>query len=67
MYLRCHKQEPFLILSISNGIACLCSTFLLGNLYGLYGITIGYLLINVMVAPWAYNIYKTKKEEWHRA
>lgn len=67
MYLRCHKKEPFLVLSICNGIACLCSTFLLGNLYGLYGITIGYLLINVMVAPWAYYIYKTKKEEWHQA
>ncbi len=66
MYLRCHKQEPFLVLSICNGIACLCSTFILGNLYGLYGITIGYLLINVMIAPWAYNIYKTKRQEWHQ-
>lgn len=64
-YLRCHKKEPFLINSICAGIACCLSTFLLGNLYGLYGITIGYCIISVLFFPWGYWIYKTKKIEWH--
>lgn len=64
-YLRCHKQEPFLINSICGGIMCLLSTLFLGYQYGLYGITIGYCCITIGFMPWGYWIYKTKKEEWH--
>lgn len=65
-YLRCHKQEPFLVNSVVVGILCCASTFVLGNLYGLYGITIGYCFITTFVAlPWAYLVYNKKKKEWH--
>lgn len=64
-YLRCHKQEPFLINSICAGIACSLSTFILGNYFGLYGITIGYCCITIAFMPWGYSIYKTKKAKWH--
>ena len=64
-YLRCHKQEPFLLNSICAGIACCLSTLLFGKLYGLYGITIGYCIISILFFPWGYWIYKTKKAEWH--
>lgn len=65
-YLRCHKQEPFLIFSIVNGILCLLSTFIFGKLFGLYGVTIGYCLVTIIMTPWAYRIYITKKEQWHK-
>lgn len=65
-YLRCHKQEPFLALSVCQGVACCLSTVILGNLYGLYGITVGYCLIIVAFLPWGYWIFKTKKEKWHK-
>lgn len=65
-YLRCHKQEPFLINSICVGIACCLSTFIFGKLYGLYGITIGYCVIQCLFFPWGYWIFKTKKSEWHK-
>ena len=65
-YLRCHKQEPFLINSIVVGVLCCLSTFVLGNNYGLYGITIGYCCITTFVAlPWAYTIFLNKKKLWH--
>ena len=64
-YLRCHKQEPFLVLSVVEGLACLLSTLLLGNLYGLQGIVIGYLLIIIVQTIWAYSIFTHKKNEWH--
>lgn len=64
-YLRCHKQEPFLVNSICGGVACCLSTFIFGRLYGLYGITIGYCVISILFFPWGYWIYKTKKSEWH--
>lgn len=64
-YLRCHKDEPYLINSVVAGILCLLSTFFLGNIYGLYGVTIGYCCIRILLFPWAYSIYKRKKIEWH--
>lgn len=65
-YLRCHKKEPFLVQSVVMGIFCCCSTIGFGHLYGVYGITIGYACLTLVIsAPWAYWIYKTKKREWH--
>lgn len=64
-YLRCHKKEPFLANSIVNGILCMLSTFLLGKLYGLYGIVIGYCSIQVLLFPWGYYLYKSNKKRWH--
>lgn len=65
-YLRCHKQEPFLIYSIVNGIACAASILIFGKIWGLYGITGGYCFLAIIFFPWAYWIYKTKKIEWHK-
>lgn len=65
-YLRCHKQEPFLAYSVVQGISCCISTFVLGNMYGLYGLTIGYTAIFLIMFPWGYSIYKNKKKEWHK-
>ena len=64
-YLRCHKQEPYLIPSICGGVADGLSTLILGNMFGLYGMTIGYCVLTCLFCPWAYWIYKTKKTEWH--
>lgn len=64
-YLRCHKQEPFLIISICGALADGLSTLIFGKLYGLYGITIGYCLLTILFFPWGFWIYKVKKTEWH--
>lgn len=65
IYLRCHKQEPYLINSIVSGILCCLSTILLGKYFGVIGITSGYCTITFMMSFWGYYIYKTKKYEWH--
>lgn len=65
-YLRCHKQEPFLINSICAGIACCVSTVVFGNFFGLYGITCGYCIITIIFMPWAYSIFENKRKVWHR-
>lgn len=65
-YLRCHKQEPFLLNSIIMGILCALSTILLGKYFGLMGITIGYSVLSLIIGlPWGYMIFKNKKIEWH--
>jgi O-antigen/teichoic acid export membrane protein len=64
-YLRCHKQEPFLINSIVAGFLCCLSTLLLGKYMGVMGVTTGYCVITVALLPWGYWIYRTKKKEYH--
>jgi O-antigen/teichoic acid export membrane protein len=64
-YLRCHKKEPYLINSIIGGILCTLSTLILGNYYGVKGITFGYMLINILMLPWSYHIFIKKRNEWH--
>lgn len=58
LYLRCFKKEPYLINSIVGAILVLFSTYYFGRMYGLIGITTGYLLITVLGFPWAYYIFK---------
>jgi len=68
IYLRCHKQEPFLWNSIVVAVLCCLSTFFLGNKYGLYGITIGYCCIRLFVSlPWGYYTFVSKKKLWHES
>lgn len=64
-YLRCHKQEPFLVNSIVSGILCCLSTTLLGKYFGVLGITGGYCFIVFVLSFWGYWIFVTKKREWH--
>jgi O-antigen/teichoic acid export membrane protein len=66
VYLRCHKQEPMMILSIIVGILCSMSTIILGKYYGLMGITMGYTCIMIGSFLCTYHIYTTKKGEWHQ-
>jgi hypothetical protein len=66
VYLRAHKQEPFLNISIINGILTGISTYYLGREYGILGMTIGYLLINVFgaIIPGTL-IFINKRKVWH--
>lgn len=64
-YLRCHKKEPFLMISIVSGILCCLSTVLLGRFYGVDGMTAGYFTITFVLSFWGYHIYKTCKYKWH--
>lgn len=66
-YLRCHKKEPFLIISITGGGLCLLSTVILGKYFGVIGVTLGYCIITISLFLWGFYIFKTKKIEWHKA
>jgi len=64
-YLRCHKEEPYLLMSIVTGIACLLSTILFGKYFGVIGITLGYSSITLGTFIWAYVLFLKKREQWH--
>lgn len=65
-YLRCHKKEPLLVMSIALGVLTASSTFVLGHFKGVVGIVVGYSFITVFVSLlWTYNIFTKKRKEWH--
>ena len=65
-YLRCHKKEPFLVNSIVMGLLSSILTITLGNIFGLYGITVGYCILTAIIGlPWATYIFYIKRKQWH--
>jgi hypothetical protein len=64
-YLRAHKQEPYVWVSVATGAyiavaTLLCASFLPSNLYFL-----GFLTASVWNLPWATGIFWRKRREWH--
>jgi hypothetical protein len=66
IYLRAHKKEPFLSVSIIGGILTGISTYFLGRDYGIIGMSTGYCLLNltfgVISGTW---IFISKRKQWH--
>jgi hypothetical protein len=66
MYMRAHKQEPMMLLSIIGGILTAISTVGLGYYFSSTGIIIGYLFINVLYGlPFTYNLFNRFKKLNH--
>ncbi len=66
IYLRCHKREPFLYFSILIAVTIVAGIFLLGKLYGIWGIILFYsFVISCISLPIASWIFYTKRKLWH--
>jgi hypothetical protein len=66
IYLRAHKQEPFLTITIINGILTGLCTYFFGREYGIMGMTVGYLstIFFCFVIPGS-SIFLNKRKVWH--
>jgi hypothetical protein len=66
VYLRAHKQEPFLWMYVASALAVSASTFFLGRAYGATGMMLGYFVATLVVSlgggTW---IFLRKRREWH--
>jgi hypothetical protein len=66
LYLRAHKREPFLVLTVVVSIVLGCSTFLLGKFWGANSVTVGYFTIGALIGlPSATYTFIRKRREWH--
>lgn len=65
-YLRCHKKEPMMWLSIAMGILCTLSTIFLGRYFGVLGMTTGYASLCIISFICTYFIFSNNKREWHK-
>jgi hypothetical protein len=64
-YLRCHKTEPLLVLSVVIGILTGSSTCLLAKPFGALGVSAGYLACCTASLVWGTSIFLNKRRAWH--
>lgn len=65
IYLRAHRREPFLTLSIALGIATLLTTSIFIKYFGTTGVTLAYAIVGIFIGiPWTCTIYFRKKAQW---
>lgn len=64
-YLRAHKQEPFLWITLAGGAVVGLSTLLLGPPFGATGILSGYVLGSLTIGGASTYVFFRKRQEWH--
>jgi O-antigen/teichoic acid export membrane protein len=65
-YLRAHKREPFMYISVATAIVQGGATWYLGKHYSSRGVIIGYLATTVAISlPAAYLIWRRCRSLWH--
>jgi hypothetical protein len=66
LYLRAHKQEPFLIQAVISAFLIGSLTFFLGKYYGANAIVVGLFIQGVLFGvPSGTYIFLTKRRAWH--
>lgn len=65
-YLRCHKEEPFLLISICSGILNVILMYISSKYFGIIGMVISYNLVMIIGLIWGYYIFTNKKKIWHK-
>jgi O-antigen/teichoic acid export membrane protein len=64
-YLRAHKAEPFVLLSVVEGLAAVPLLTLLGRDFGALGIILGFLALTTATLFPAFHIFTSFRKTWH--
>ncbi len=64
-YLRAHKKEPLLFLSVIFACLSALSALILGRYFSSIGIATGYLLANIIIFPFIVLVWYRCKTQWH--
>lgn len=65
-YLRAHKKEPFMWLSVGSGVAVGLTTTIFGRFFSAKGIALGYLgVVACIVVPVGFIILFKCRSKWH--
>ena len=65
-YLRAHKKEPFLFISIGGGLMTGLLVWVLGRKFGPIGAGASFLFISMVLLPFAFRIWLRCRREWHK-
>lgn len=64
-YLRAHKKEPLLGISLLSGALTGIVVVVTGRFYSVEGVAIGYLAVMAMVTPFVGLVWQRCRAEWH--
>jgi len=64
-YLRAHKKEPILILSVITAILIAASNLVLGKYFSANGMAVGYLAVTAIIIPFVILIWHRCRAAWH--
>jgi hypothetical protein len=64
-YLRAHKREPLLVVSVVSGLLTGIVVIVMGRFYTVEGVAIGYLTIMAAVIPFVGLIWRRCRVAWH--
>jgi O-antigen/teichoic acid export membrane protein len=65
VYLRSHKSEPLLGISVIGGLLNALLLLVLGKYYSALGVSVGYLAVTILQMPFVIYIWQQKRKEWH--
>jgi hypothetical protein len=63
-YLRAHKREPFLSLSLANAVITLAVVPVATILYGGQGAAVGFAICTIVTLPWAFRAFGRFRREF---
>lgn len=63
-YMRAHKQEPLMALSIVSALLITLSNVILGRHFAGFGVALGYLVVHLIVVPIVIYIWYQRRREW---
>jgi hypothetical protein len=65
VYLRAHKREPLMVLSVISGTLTAVAVVVLGKDYSADGVALGYLAVMATVTPFVALVWHRRRTEWH--
>ncbi len=65
-FLRAHKQEPFMALSVLNGVLTGAGILLATPWLGAFGACLAYALVQVLILPFATTVFRRKRSLWRQ-
>jgi hypothetical protein len=67
VYLRAHKREPFLVISVAHALVVVASTPVLGDALGATGMMAGFLVASAVISLGGGSfIFAASRRSWHR-
>jgi O-antigen/teichoic acid export membrane protein len=68
VYLRAHKREPLMVMTILSSVLQGAATWFFGRYYSTQGVTVAYLTITLFFTfPYIYIVWKRCRASWHAA
>jgi O-antigen/teichoic acid export membrane protein len=66
IYLRAHKQEPLMVMTIFASILQGAITWYCGKHFATLGVTTGYFSVTVLfISPYVFFVWKSCRKKWH--